>query len=219
MPSTPTTTSPARTGRFAATTRYDRRGVLGLLACAGLVAILPAAPAFAAGVDAARAHIQRAVDEVYDVINTGHPPAQIFREFEEVFARYADVDVMARSVLGPVARQTPAAELAAYQQAFQGYVGRKYGKRFREFVGSRVEVTGAQPLKSFVAVTSVAHLRGRAPMQVEWHVSDRSGDVRFFNLIIEGVNMLASERAEMASMLALRQGSVAALTADLQQAG
>lgn len=202
----------------------DRRGFLGLMACAGLVAVLPALPSYAQtpntqNVEAARAHIQRAVDEVYRVINTGQPSAQIFQEFEAVFARYADVDVIARSALGPAARQTPAAEFAAYRQALQGYIGRKYGKRFREFVGSQVEVTGARPLKSFVAVTSVARLRGRAPMQVEWHVSDRSGDIRFFNIIIEGVNMLASERAEIASMLARRQGSVAALTADLQQAG
>lgn len=199
-------------------TRIERRGFLGLMAGTGLLAMMPI-PAHAQNVEAARAHIQRAVDEVYRVINAGEPAERMFARFEDILSRYADVDVMARSALGPAARQTPPAEFAAYRQAFQGYIGRKYGRRFREFIGSRVEVTGARPLKSFVAVTSVAHLRGRAPMEVEWHVSDRSGQIRFFNIIIEGVNLLSSERAEIAALLARQRGSVAGLAAELRQAG
>ncbi|WP_282601990.1 ABC transporter substrate-binding protein [Paracoccus sp. PARArs4] len=194
----------------------DRRGFLGLIASG---AALVAAPAWALDSNGARALIDRSLAEVYAVINSGKAPAQMYRDFEAIFARHADVDVIARSAMGPVARQIDAAQFAAYKAAFQGYIGRKYGKRFREFIGSRIEVTGARPLKSFYAVSSVAYLNGRAPMEVEWHVSDKSGRDLFFNIIIEGVNMLASERAEIAAMLARRGGDVAALTADLQQAG
>ncbi len=199
--------------------RSDRRGFLGLLACAGVAAVLPFRPAHALDAGSARALIDRSLGEVYQVINSGQAPATMYQQFEAIFARYADVDVIARSALGPAARQTDAATFAAYKQAFQGYIGRKYGKRFHEFVGSRIEVTGARELKSFYAVTSVAYLNGRAPMEVEWHVSDRSGQDLYFNIIIEGVNMLASERAEIAAMLSRRRGDVAALTADLRQAG
>ena len=143
----------------------------------------------------------------------------MYADFEAIFARYADVDIIARSALGPAARQAGAAEFAAYKQAFQGYIGRKYGKRFREFIGSKIEVTGAKKVKSFYAVTSVAYLNGRSPMEMEWHVSDKSGQSRYFNIIIEGVNMLASERAEISAMLTQRGGDIRALTADLQKAG
>lgn len=196
----------------------DRRGFLGLLASAGALAAVPL-PALALDAGGARALIDQSLGQVYQVINSGQPAAQMYRQFEAIFARYADVDVIARSALGPPARQAGASEFAAYRQAFQGYIGRKYGKRFREFIGSRIEVKDARPLKSFYAVTSVAYLNGRAPMEVEWHVSDRSGQDLYFNIIIEGVNMLASERAEIGAMLARRQGSLPALTADLQQAG
>ncbi|MDP5305874.1 MlaC/ttg2D family ABC transporter substrate-binding protein [Paracoccus spongiarum] len=197
--------------------RIGRRAVLALIAGgAGLVAMRPA---LALGGAQAQAFIQRAVDDVYAVINSGQAPAAMYRQFEAILARYGDVDVVARTVLGPAARQVSAAQFASYKAAFQGYIGRKYGKRFREFVGGRIEVGGARAVKSYVVVDSVAYLSGRAPMKVEWHVSDRSGRVSFFNLIIEGVNMLASERAEMAAMLARRKGDVAALTADLQRAG
>lgn len=197
--------------------RSDRRAVLALLA--GAAALVPLRPAMALDAGTARALIQKAVAEVYAVINSGQPPATMYRQFETIFARHADVDVIARTVLGPTARQISGQQFAAYKQAFQGYMGRKYGKRFREFIGGRVEVGNARPLKSYYAVDAVAYLKGRAPMAIEWHVSDRSGRVKFFNIIIEGVNMLASERAEMAAMLARRKNDVAALTADLRRAG
>ena len=197
----------------------SRRNVLALLGCAGAAAIMPLRAAYALDENSAHALIDQSLGEVYQIINSGQPPAQMYQQFEAVFARYADVDVIARSALGPAARQVSPAQFAEYKQAFQGYIGRKYGARFREFIGSRIEVTGARQLKSFYAVTSVAYLNGRAPMEVEWHVSDKSGRDLYFNIIIEGVNMLASERAEIGAMLARRQGDVAALTADLRQAG
>lgn len=195
----------------------DRRRLLVLFA--GAAALVPLRPALALDAGGAQALIQGAVDEVYPIINSGQPPARMYPQFEAVFARYADVDIIARTVLGPAARQASAAEFAAYREAFQGYIGRKYGKRFREFIGSKIEVGDARPLKSYYAVNAVAYLNGRAPMQIEWHVSDRSGHVRFFNIIIEGVNMLASERAEMAALLARHKGDLGALTATLRQAG
>ncbi|WP_373429695.1 MlaC/ttg2D family ABC transporter substrate-binding protein [Paracoccus sp. WLY502] len=197
----------------------SRRGVLMLLGGAAALGMAPLRGAWALDSNHAHALIDTALGEVYGVINSGKPPAQMYRDFESIFARYADVDVIARSALGPAARQADPAALAAYTQAFQGYIGRKYGKRFREFIGSKIEVTGARPLKSFYAVTSVAYLNGRAPMEVEWHVSDKSGRDKFFNIIIEGVNMLASERAEISAMLTARRGDLAGLTADLQAAG
>ncbi|WCR14337.1 ABC transporter substrate-binding protein [Paracoccus seriniphilus] len=196
--------------------RIDRRHMLLLT---GAAVALGARPAAAMTADSARSLIQNAVDDVFAIINSGQPPAQMYQHFERVFARYADVNIIARSVLGPAARQVSAAQFASYKAAFQGYIGRKYGKRFREFIGSQIKVEGARPLKSYYAVDAVAYLNGRAPMAIEWHVSDKSGQVLFFNLIIEGVNMLASERAEMAAMLARRKGDVAALTEELKRAG
>jgi phospholipid transport system substrate-binding protein len=101
------------------------------------------------------------------------------------------VPVIARSALGPAARTASAGEISAFTKAFQGYISRKYGRRFREFIGGKIEVTDARPLKSYFEVISVAFLQGEAPFDLRWHVSDKSGKDKFFNLIIEGVNMLA----------------------------
>jgi len=108
--------------------------------------------------------------------------------------------------------------MTAFTKAFQGYISRKYGSRFREFIGGKIEVTDARAIKSYYEVISVAHLKGQAPFDVRWHVSDKSGRNLFFNIIIEGVNMLASERTEIGAMLDKRKGNIDALITDLKTA-
>lgn len=178
--------------------------------------LLAGAPVSAFTLDQARNLIDRAIGEVNATINSGKSEAAMLKDFEGIFARYADVPTIARSALGPAARSASAAQMATFTEAFRVYIARKYGRRFREFIGGTIEVTGAQPLKSYFEVLTIAKLRGKAPFDMRWHVSDRSGRQLFFNIIIEGVNMLAAERTEIGSMLDRRRGDINALSADLK---
>lgn len=208
------TRSSIRMQTLTATDPRRRALLAGGAVYAGL--LLAGAPALALNVDQARNLIDRAIGEVNATINSGKSEAAMLRDFEGIFTRYADVPTIARSALGPAARSASSAQMAAFTEAFRGYIARKYGRRFREFIGGQIEVTGAQPLKSYFEVSSVAKLRGQAPFDLRWHVSDRSGKQMFFNIIIEGVNMLAAERSEIGSMLDRRQGDLNALIADLK---
>lgn len=192
----------------------SRRGLLAALAAGGAGLILPR-PALALNTAEASGLIGALVGDINGVINSGRSERAMFTEFERIFVRYADVRYIAQSALGPAGRGISKAEMGAFEKAFQGYISRKYGRRFREFIGGEIEVTGARPLKSFYEVTSVAHLKGQSPFEVRWHVFDKSGRDLFFNLIIEGINMLAAERTEIGAMLDRQRGNVSALTAEL----
>ena len=190
----------------------------GLVIAAGATALLGLLPRPAAALDtaSARALIDMAIGDVNKVINSGKPEQAMYKDFEGIFARYADVPAIARSALGPAARGASAGQMSAFTKAYQGYIGRKYGRRFREFIGGRIEVVDAKPLKSYFEVISVAHLQGEAPFDLRWHVSNKSGKDLFFNIIIEGVNMLATEREEVAALLKQRGGDIDRLVADLK---
>ena len=140
-------------------------------------------------------------------------------DFETLFATYADVDIIARYTLGVDARSMSSSQLSQYRKAFQGYMARKYGKRFREFIGGEVRVRGAKQVKSFIEVQTVARLAGSSPFEVTFHVSDKGGSEKFFNMYIEGVNLLLSERTEIQAMLDKRGGNVNRLIQDLAKAG
>ena len=103
--------------------------------------------------------------------------------------------------------------------AFRHYIARKYGRRFEEVAGGRVDVEQARQVKSFYEVRGIARLRGEAPFEVAFLVSDRSGQVRFFDLLIEGISLLKTERTEIGAMLDRRRGDIDALIADLRNAG
>ncbi len=183
----------------------------GLAAGTGFLAF--ALPVRALTVDQARGLIDKVVSEVNSVINSGNSEAAMFKDFERIFATYADVATIGRSALGVAAKQASAAQMTAFTAAFQGYLSRKYGRRFREFIGGEITVTDSKPVKSFFEVVSVATLQGEAPFDLRWHVSDKSGKNLFFNIIIEGVNMLASERTEIGAILDKNGGDLDAAIA------
>lgn len=197
---------------------FTRRALLSGAAAVLTVAALPTG-AFALTTNEARSLIDKLVGEINAVIASGKSEGAMIEDFERIFARNADVNFIALSALGPAGRGASKSDLGAYVAAFQGYISRKYGKRFREFIGGTIEVTNAKQVKSYFDVTSTARLRGQAPFEVRWHVSDKSGRNLFFNLIIEGVNMLSAERTEIGAMLDKRGGDIGALAQDLTRAG
>ena len=187
----------------------------GLAAGTGFLAF--ALPVRALTVDQARALIDKAVSEVNAIISSGKSEQQMYGDFERVFANYADVPTIARSALGVAAKSASSGQMSSFTRTFQGYISRKYGRRFREFIGGKIEVTDAHPIKSYYEVVSVAHLQGEAPFDLRWHVSDKSGRQLFFNIIIEGINMLASERTEIGAILDKQGGNVDKLIAELKK--
>ncbi|QLQ20924.1 MAG: ABC transporter substrate-binding protein [Exiguobacterium profundum] len=195
---------------------FTRRGLLAASLSGALIAALPR-PAAALDDAQAKALVGQALAEIDATINSGKSETAMYGDFERIFARYADVPVIARSVLGPPAKTASAAQMSAFTKAYQGYLSRKYGRRFREFIGGRIEVTGAKPVKSYYEVVSVAYLKGEAPFDLRWYVSDKSGKNLFFNIIIEGVNMLSSERTEIGAMLDQNGGSIDKLIAQLNK--
>jgi phospholipid transport system substrate-binding protein len=191
-----------------------RRAVVAGLVAGAALAVLPM-PALALSAEQAKTLVDKTVADINAIISSGKGEGAMLRDFEKLFSRYADVPTIARSVLGPAARTASKSQLSAYTKVFQGYISRKYGRRFREFIGGRIEVADAKAVKSYYEVISTAYLKGESPFEVRWHVSDKAGKSLFFNIIIEGVNMLASERTEMGALLDQRGGDLDRLIADL----
>ncbi|SEO71221.1 phospholipid transport system substrate-binding protein [Salinihabitans flavidus] len=200
-------------------TMTSRRRFLGTTAAAGSVALLLPGMAHALTDARARALIDQVVADINRVISSGQPLSGMIRDFERIFERYADVPIIARSALGPDARGLSGAQLNAYVDAFKGYITRKYGKRFNEFKGGQVTVKDARKVKTFHEVRTTVKLRGEAPFEVNFLVSDRSGRDLFFDMIIEGISLRLSEKEEIGAMLDRRGGNINQLIQDLRNAG
>lgn len=194
----------------------SRRTVLSGLGAS--LAVL-ATPALALTDAQARSLVNGLVNDVNSVIASGKSEGAMIRDFKGIFGRYGNVPFIAQSALGPKSRELSNSERRAYVDAFADYMSRKYGKRFREFIGGRIEVQGARPAGRFYEVDTVAFLRGENPFALTFVVAERGGDRRFVNMYIEGVNVLASERVEIGALLDRNGGQVSGLINDLKRLG
>ncbi|MCV3271617.1 MlaC/ttg2D family ABC transporter substrate-binding protein [Roseobacter sinensis] len=185
---------------------------------ASALTLIAATPAAALTEAAARALVDEVVADIDRVINSGQSDAAILREFENLFARYADVNIMAQYALGADGRSASASQKRAFNDAFTTYITRKYGRQFRDFVGGRVEIQSARQINAGYEIRTLAYLRGEGPFEVNFHISDKSGSNKFFNVYIEGVNLLLTERGEIGAMLDRRGGDINAMIGDLRNA-
>lgn len=198
---------------------FHRRSFLGGFASVGLLSGLLPSAGWALNEANSMALVDKVVTEINAVIASGKSEAAMIKDFERIFSRYADVSIIARSALGADSRRASSAQLRSFTNAFQGYVARKYGKRFREFIGGKIEVTGVRPVKSWHEVEATVRLRGQSPFEVLFLVSDKSGRNLFFDMMIEGVSMRLAERTEIGALLDANNGDIDKLISAVQRAG
>ena len=201
------------TETFIAMNNIDRRSVLGGALASGLMI---ASPSFAMSNAQAETLVDSVVAEINRIISSGASESRMLGDFEKLFVKYADVPTISRYALGNDARSASSAQMQAFTNAFTGYVSSKYGKRFREFIGGTIKVNGSKPVKSYFEVSTTAYLSGQSPFEVTFLVSDKGGRPMFFNMFIEGINLLLTERAEIGAMLDKRGGNLDKLIADLK---
>ncbi|MEO0390109.1 MAG: ABC transporter substrate-binding protein [Pseudomonadota bacterium] len=186
-----------------------------LLAALGSTAL--AGPALALNEAQARSLVDQLVADINGVINSGKSEGAMIRDFERIFNRYADVSIMAQYALGADGRSASSGQKRRFEQAFASYIARKYGRRFREFIGGRIEVQSARAIRAGYEVRTTAFLRGSSPFEVTFLVSGKSGQNKFFNMFIEGVNLLLTERTEIGALLDRNGGNFDAMIQDLSR--
>lgn len=198
--------------------RLSRRTILTAVAA---TALLPLVPHRAQALTTAQASgfVEQVATEITRIINSGQSETTMIGDFERMMARYADMPTISQSVLGPPARSASRSQLSAFSDAFRAYMARKYGRRFREFIGGTVTVAGAQDTGRYVEVISTVNLRGDAPFEVRFRVWDRSGQPLFIDLLIEGVSLVISERSEIGSVMDRNGGSIDATIQTLRGMG
>lgn len=199
-------------------TNLTRRKML--LGSATTMALVPFAfPALALSNAQASGHVDKVVAAINKVIASGKSESNMIKDFEAIFVKYSDVSYLASYALGVDGRSASSSQKRSFAKAFQGYIARKYGKQFRSFIGGRLVVKASKTVKNHVEVDTIAHLKGQAPFEVTFYVSDKSGKVLFYNMFIEGISLLLTERTEIGSMLDRRKGNLDALIKDLKTAG
>ena len=161
--------------------------------------------------------IKNISEKVNGVISSSSSQEEVITELEEIFKKYADTDIMSLTSLGPARRRASEVQLDNFKSAFQRYFLNKYARRFRELQDGEISILSSRSVRSIVEVKTRIRLIDWAPFEVVWLVSDRSGEIKIFNIIIDGINLLSSERTEIGVMLENRNGDIDLLSRDLRK--
>ena len=182
-----------------------RRAVLQLAGAAlGLAAagVFVPAPAFALAEDQAKALVQQTVDEVLDLVQAPGSGEEKSARLRSIMERRAALPQIARFAAGPVWRGMSEDQQDRFVDAFSDYISKIYARRFQEYSGEKVIVSRAVDAgrKGILIESSVSQPRGGQPIPVSWLVTDRGGEARIADIIIEGVSMVTTQRDEVGAM-------------------
>ncbi|MGB0496945.1 MAG: MlaC/ttg2D family ABC transporter substrate-binding protein [Rubricella sp.] len=189
------------------------------LAVAATLALTPiAAPALTP--DEAEALAQDVISEAINLAESDVPLAEKIDAFEGMMQSYADLNAIGRYALGVAWRSASQPQQQAYLDAFTDYLARKYGQQFRRFDGQTVNVIDAFDAgqRGIVVRSEVIDANEPEPIRVEWQFSDRSGQARLIDIIVEGISLLSTERQEIGARLDAVGGDIDRLIADLRRA-
>lgn len=206
----------ARLVSFAHGVRLGRPAVLAAFALLAAALMVPV-PAAAQGPDLeqARATVQNIAERgVQDIVGAEDVPhAEKIARFRDLFATHFDIPSIGQFVLARTWRTATPDERERFLELFRELQIYTWARRFGEYSGQELRVTGAVADGDRGAIVSsrVDQDAPQSPISVEWRLRLRGDDFKVVDLIVEGVSMAITYRSDYGSILQRAGGSMPAL--------
>jgi phospholipid transport system substrate-binding protein len=189
-----------------------RRSVLTTACALAIGAFAPALPAAATSGPAD--FVRQLGNRALGVIRSDLPPEQKRAYFRQLLEEDFDVPAIARFVLGPRWRMASDEQRREFSRLLQDYLLVVYSERFGQYAGERLRVTASRAGPDGAIVKSeIIRPRGGPPIALDWRLRVRDGLYRIEDVMIDGVSMAASQRAEFADAIERDGGRIGGLLA------
>jgi phospholipid transport system substrate-binding protein len=181
-------------------------------------------PARAAGsATSAESFVQQNIDRGYAILNDDSiPDPQRRMQFRQFMLSLTDPRRIGLFTLGPYVRGASKAEIDSFVDAFTDYAVAMYESRLGKYKGQTIKVTGSQERSpdDIIVFADVidSNQRSAQPIKAAFRVRTAgSGNWIVTDMQVEGVWLALSERSDFTGFLAQHNGSIPALTTDLER--
>lgn len=130
-------------------------------------------------------------------------------EFASLLNESFDMNTIGRFCLGTYWRVATPAQQKEYLKLFNKMIVAIYSQRFSDYKGQKFEVRSARKendkdsiVTSYIVPTSGPQVR------VDWRVRSKGGAYRVVDIVVEGVSMSQTQRADFASVIQRGGGKV-----------
>lgn len=139
-------------------------------------------------------------------------------EFKSLLNESFDMNTIGRFALGTYWKSATPAQQQEYLKLFNKMIIKVYSKRFSDYKGQKFEVKSARKEtdKDYVVTSFIVPTDG-PQVQVDWRVRNKGGSYKVVDIIVEGVSMSMTQRADFASVIQRGGGNVDALLTHLRQ--
>ncbi|MGQ0527326.1 MAG: MlaC/ttg2D family ABC transporter substrate-binding protein [Alphaproteobacteria bacterium] len=139
-------------------------------------------------------------------------------EFRKLLNSSYDMETIGRFSLGRYWKTATPAQRAEYQKLFKNMIVEVYSRRFRDYNGQKVEVRSVKPDadgKDSIVTSFIVPESGQE-IQVDWRVRDKGGSFKVVDVIVQGVSMALTQRADFASVIQRGGGDINVLIEHLR---
>jgi phospholipid transport system substrate-binding protein len=188
----------------------------GIVAVFVVVAGMMAAPGPAAAGEYPADFISALGNQGLAVIRSNAAIDQKAAYFHQMLRQDFDLARISRFGLGPYWRAASEREQQEFTRLLEDHLVRFYGRRFAEYGGESLRVTGSRADPDGVIVSSQVIRPQGLPIAVDWRLGLNDGHYKIADVIVDGVSMALTQRSEFAAMIQRNGGQVAGLLAAMR---
>jgi phospholipid transport system substrate-binding protein len=189
-----------------------------------VVAAIPVPASAQALNEQAQQHIRSAADKVVAVLaRKDMTAAEQAEEMRGLVYQYFGVEEIAQWVVGRYWRRASEAERQEFLRLFEDFVLYSYAQQFSQYAGEQLSIQNATTVAEDTALVESIIMRPNAETnpRVTWRVTRADGGLQIRDVLIEGVSMAQTQRADFTATIQQRGGSLSglndAMTAKVEQ--
>jgi phospholipid transport system substrate-binding protein len=139
-------------------------------------------------------------------------------QFQKMLEDSFNVKAVGKFVLGRYWKQASEQEKQQFLTLFKATTVASYATRFKDYTSEKFEITGSR-LEADGGVTVLSRIvRSKGPeISIDWKIFEKKGEMRIYDVILEGISMGITQRSEYASVIQQGGGSLQALNKALEK--
>lgn len=154
--------------------------------------------------DGASKYVERLGDQALSIIsNAKSDKAQKQSRLEKLFSDNVDIPWVARFVMGRFWRTATEPQKSKYVKEYQKFLLKHYTSRFSDYSSGGFKVTNSRDdgEGEYTVSMQIMAPDSKEPILVDYRVRKDGGSYKIFDVIVEGVSMITTQRSEFASVL------------------
>ena len=139
-------------------------------------------------------------------------------QFREILDTKFNIKAIGKFVLGRYWKRASDEQKERFLDLFETVTVASYAARFREYTSERFEVIGSRQEQDggVTVLTQIVRPNGQI-IPVDWKIFEKNGEMRIYDVILEGISMSITQRSEYASVIQQGGGQIQALIDALER--